>query len=173
MDRRARHRHLHISERRKVVRKVPIIVAIAQDGSGTIRQFASGEGIARLLADPDVSQALSDAVTEAAPPTYQLDMEPWLARMLASITPKKALPGYAPGVLAHATTCRRRRSARDDSSRSGLGPDPRQRRGCGRNGDWQSARAGCQALDAEGLDSRWARSTSATRLLAPMDAPTT
>jgi hypothetical protein len=46
-----------------------------------------------------VSQALSDAVTEAAPPTYQLDMEPWLAGMLAGITPKKALPGYKPGVL--------------------------------------------------------------------------
>lgn len=89
----------HISETRKVVRKVPVIVAIAQDGSGTIRQFAGSEGIAKLLADPDVSRALSDAVTEAAPPTYQLDMEAWLARMLAGITPKKALPGYKPGVL--------------------------------------------------------------------------
>ena len=46
-----------------------------------------------------MSQALSGAVTEAAPPTYQLDMEPWLAHMLASITPKKALPGYKAGVL--------------------------------------------------------------------------
>ena len=52
-------------------------------GSGAIRQYAGSEGIARLLADPDVSQALSGAVTEAAPPTYQLDMEPWLAQMLA------------------------------------------------------------------------------------------
>ncbi len=88
-----------ISERRTVIRKVPVIVAVAQDGSGTIRQFAGSEGIARLLADPDVSQALSEAVTEAAPPTYQLDMEPWLGRMLGGITPKKALPGYKPGVM--------------------------------------------------------------------------
>ncbi len=89
----------HITETRTVVRKVPIITAVALDGSGAIRQFAGSEGIATLLADPDVSQALSDAGTEAAPPTYQLDMEPWLARMLAGITPKKALPGYQPGVL--------------------------------------------------------------------------
>jgi hypothetical protein len=39
------------------------IVAISQI-DGTIRQFAGSEGIARLLADPAVPQALSDAVNE-------------------------------------------------------------------------------------------------------------
>jgi hypothetical protein len=89
----------HITETHTVVRKVPVITAVALDGSGAIRQYAGSEGIAKLLADPEVSQALSDAVTEAAPPIYQLEMEPWLARMLAGITPKKALPGYKAGVL--------------------------------------------------------------------------
>lgn len=89
----------HVTETHRVVRKVPVITAVALDGSGTIRQFAGSAGIAKLLADPQVAQAISDAVTEAAPPTYQLAMEPWLAQMLAGITPKKALPGYKPGVL--------------------------------------------------------------------------
>lgn len=89
----------HVTETRTVVRKLPIITAVALDGSGAIRQFAGSEGIAKLLADPAVSQALSEAVSEAAPPTYRLDLEPWLAHMLAGIIPKKALPGYKAGVL--------------------------------------------------------------------------
>ncbi len=80
-----------------VTKKIPVITAI--NGDGLLRQYIGAAGIGKLLSDPAVSAALSEAVTEAAPPTYQLDMEPWLADLLGSIKPKKALPGYEPGLL--------------------------------------------------------------------------
>lgn len=80
-----------------IKRKVPVITAVNTDG--LIRQYIGAEGIGKLLSDSAVSAALSEAVTEAAPPTYQMDMEPWLEELLGSITPKKALPGYEPGLL--------------------------------------------------------------------------
>jgi hypothetical protein len=86
------------TETKTIKRQVPCIVAVSQT-TGKVIQFAGADGIGRLLEDPAVSAELSDAVTEAAPPAYQLDMDTWLANMLGSIKPPKALPGYKPGIL--------------------------------------------------------------------------
>jgi hypothetical protein len=66
---------------------------------GTVRQFVGAEGLTALMADTDAARAITDAAVAAMPPFYQFDMEPWLARYLASITPPVALPGYAPGII--------------------------------------------------------------------------
>ena len=87
-----------IEEHSRVTRQEPVITAIDCE-NGTVRQWRGGAEIGKLLADRETSAAISEAVTEAAPPSYAMDMEPWIADLLAGVKPKNSLPGYDQGIL--------------------------------------------------------------------------
>lgn len=87
-----------ITEKRRVVNHEPVVTGISEE-HGTIRQWRGAAEIARLLASEETSQAITEAIAEACPPTYRLEIEAELQQFLQAVTPTKALPGQKPGLL--------------------------------------------------------------------------
>lgn len=89
----------HITTHHRVVRRVPHVVTV--DRQGRIKRFIGDRGMRSLTGMTGVTDALLDAVTAAAPPIFNLQMDSDLSAIFDGIKPAsgRALPGQAVGLL--------------------------------------------------------------------------
>ena len=89
-----------IVEIHNVTRQAPLVMAVDM-ADATVRRYKGDAGIGTLLDTPETAQTLLDAVNDAAPPLYQLDMDAWTAQVLSQLKRKdeRTLPGYDNGLL--------------------------------------------------------------------------
>lgn len=94
-----------VTETHVIKRQVPQVMTV--DADGALRMFLGDQGMAALMRHERTADALLEAVEEAAPPRYALDMADAVAHVLTAIVPVsgRALPGYAPGLLPMQQHC--------------------------------------------------------------------